>query len=163
MTLQHIPRSLRVIASGYSIGDPGGVKRTAVAAGMPRYAMEYDRGAQQFRISLPLDSGQFAIWNIFYLRAIGKGAIAFEMDLDSGQGVLPHACNIVPGSYTADKVGGGRWVVSFMVEAESTVYEFDADGAAEALELWDALGPDLDNILGRLAQFVLIDTRVLDL
>ncbi|SIQ99714.1 hypothetical protein [Pseudacidovorax sp. RU35E] len=162
MTTPRIPRGLRLVTSNYSAGDPGGVRRTAVAGGAPRYAQDYARGTQQFRASMILTAPQYAIWTLFYMHKIGRGAIGFEMDLDSGQGVRAHVCNIVPGSYSAEPAGGRVWTITFVLEAEPSVYEFDEESASDVLELWDEVGPDLDALLRRLARFALSDTRVLE-
>ncbi|WP_295378357.1 hypothetical protein [uncultured Pseudacidovorax sp.] len=162
MTVPRIPRGLRLVTSGYSAADPGGVRRTAVAGGAPRYGLEYDGGTQQFRASMILRAPQYSIWTLFYFRKIGRGSISFQMDLDSGQGVRAHVCNIVPGSYSAEPAGGGVWTVTFVLEAEPSVYEFDEDTTDDTLDLWDEYGDDLAGLLWRLEKFALVDTKVLE-
>jgi len=93
-----IPNGLKPVVSGYQFDEPGGVTRTEVGGGAPRYAMDWDRGTQRFQVTLILDALQFSIWTAFYHWQIGKGSIAFTMPLDSGFGVSPHAVNIMPGS-----------------------------------------------------------------
>jgi hypothetical protein len=120
--------------SAYSFGGPGGVMRTDVAGGPPRYTLDYDRGLQQFAISMVLNKGQFSAWVAFFLHIIKKGAITFDMQLDSGFGQQTHACNIVPGTYSATRAGGDWVVVSFVVESESKTYSL-SDSAVAAYGL----------------------------
>lgn len=157
-----IPRGIVPVIQGYTYGDPGGVKRTAVAGGSPRYALDYDRGAQQFQVSMVMKPDKFSIWTVFYHHLIKKGAISFEMELDSGQGCQPHVCNIVPGSYSAARTSLNIWTVGFTVEAESRVYDLTEDDAAGLVELWNEVGAPLDSLLARLARFALVDTTVLE-
>lgn len=162
MTIPRLPSGLCVAASGYSIGDPGGVRRTGVAGGYARYANSYLRGSQQFQITIIATEAQHNIWTVFYHRKINKGAISFEMDLNSGSGLQAHSCNIVPGSYSSAALGGNNWSISFVVEATATVYELSQEQADDLLELHEAYGDDLDPLLKRLAKLVLVDMAVLE-
>ena len=141
--------------------DPGGVIRTEVAGGASRFGLDWDRGPQRFTVTLILDATQFGIWQAFYFYSIKKGAIAFDMPLDSGFGVAPHSVNIMPGSYSASRTSGIITVVSFVVEAESLVYALGEDGAAGLLALHDEYGAYAGQLLARIAQFANIDTLVL--
>jgi hypothetical protein len=156
-----IPSGLNPIASGYSFGGPDGVMRTPVAGGMPRYALDFDRGSQQFKISLVLNAAQFSIWTTFYHFGIKKGSISFDMDLDSGYGVQTHTVNIIPGSYSVTRTEGIITVVSFTVEAESAAYQWTDDEAQALLDLWDAYADGGQGLLAAIAQFANVDSNVL--
>lgn len=136
--------------------------RTEVAGGAARYGLDYGRGTQQFSVTLVLDKLKFSVWTAFFHHIILKGAVTFDMPLDSGFGTEQHAVNIVPGTYSASRTGGIAMVVSFVVEAESKVYDMSAADAAGLIDLYNAHGDDLDNLLGRLAKFANVDTNVLD-
>lgn len=157
-----IPKGLAPVVSGYSFGGPGGVNRTEVAGGAPRYGLDWDRGAQTFNVTLILDDLQFSVWTLFYHHAIKKGAISFDMPLDSGMGQQTHTVNIVPGSYNAARTSGTVTVVSFSVEAESTAYQFGADEAEIALELYSQYGRQMTALFDRLTLFANRDTNALD-
>lgn len=119
--------------SGYSHGGPAGIARTEVAGGSSRYIRQWDGGAQQFSCSLILDKTQYSVWSAWYHQVIKKGAIAFDMLLDSGLGLQPHNVNIVPGSYTVSAVDGANLRVSFTAEGGSSAYGMtDADVSAFA-------------------------------
>jgi len=120
----NLPSGLMPVVTGYATSTMGGVLRTEVAGGPMRYGIDYAQGAIRFDVTLVLNAEQFSVWSAFHARIIKKGALRFNMPLDSGFGVEPHACNIVPGSYSTTRTGGIAVVVSFAVDAENKAYEF---------------------------------------
>jgi hypothetical protein len=156
-----MPNGLKPVVGGYQFDEPGGVMRTDVAGGAPRYAMDWDRGTQRFQVTLILDALQFSVWTAFYHWQIGKGSIAFTMQLDSGFGASPHQVNIMPGSYTAARTSGIMMVVSFVAEAESQVYSMTAAEAQAMLDFYALYGASSTAMLDRLSQFANQDTLVL--
>lgn len=157
-----LPTGLKPTVAAYSHGGPGGVLRTEVAGGAARYGLDYGRGTQQFNVTLVLDKLKFSVWTAFFHHIILKGAVTFDMPLDSGFGTEQHAVNIVPGTYSASRTGGIAMVVAFVVEVESKVYDMTAADAAGLIDVYNAYGDDSDNLLMRLAQFANVDTNVLD-
>jgi len=156
-----LPSALKPVVDGYSMDDPGGVMRTEVTGGFSRYALDFDRGTQRFNITLILDATQFSIWNLFYLHTVKKGSIAFDMPMDSGFGMQAHTVNIIPGSYSASRTSGVMMTVNFVAEAENKGYEFSAEEAAAALELYEELGASMSSLFDQLAQFATVDSNVL--
>ena len=157
-----LPAGLTPTVAAYSHGAPGGVMRTEVSGGAARYALDYGRGTQQFNVTLILDKLKFSVWTAFFHHIILKGALTFDMPLDSGFGTEAHAVNIVPGTYSASRTGGTAMVVAFVVEAESKVYDMTAGDAAALIEVYLTYGGDSNKLLDRLAQFANVDTNVLD-
>ena len=155
------PSYMDYTAATYSFGGPDGVMRTEVSGGTPRYALDYDRGLQQFSISMMLNRSQVSVWMAFFYHIIKKGSITFDMNLDSGFGQQVHACNIIPGSYSATRTGGEWTVITFVVEAESKVYDMTAAEAQSLIDVYNLYGQDTDDLLARLAQFALVDSLVL--
>ena len=162
MANPRIPKGLRVITSGYGTSGPEGVQRTEVAGGRPRYGLDYDRGVQRYNVSIGMTAQRYAVWTVFFHHIIKKGAITFDMEIDGGFGLQTHACNVMPGTYTAERVGGDVTLVRFAVEAESRVYDLSASDAQAYVELWNQEGDALQALLGRLATFANVDTNVLD-
>lgn len=164
MTTPTIPTGLRPVVSGYSFEGPGGVTATAVAGGAPRVAMEYDRGAQAFRVTLlPKSAAGFAAWTTFFHHTIKKGSLPFQMHLDSGYGPALHTVTMIPGTYAAARSGNGLLTaVSFGVWAESAAYDMTATEAAELLAIYELAGDGSDALLARLARFATVDTLVLE-
>lgn len=156
-----LPSSFLPVVEGYGFNGPGGVRRTEVQGGMSRYAMQWDRGTQEFRITMVMNPDKFLVWNLFFLRVIKKGAISFDMQLDSGFGVSTHTCNILPGTYNANLVGGSFYSITFSVEAESKAYEFSESEAQSMLDLYNLYGSKYGDILIRIAKFANEDTLVL--
>jgi hypothetical protein len=156
-----LPNGFKPTVAAYSHDGPGGVLRTEVAGGAARYALEYDRGLQKFNVTLILNKTQFSVWVAFFIHIIKKGAITFNMPLDSGFGTELHACNIMPGSYSASRTGGIAMAVSFVVEAENKAYDMSAADAQALIDVYNASGSDAGALLARIARFATVDTLVL--
>lgn len=161
MNLPMIPAGLCVAANGYSFSGPTGARRTDVAAGRGRYGLNYYGGTSQFAVSLVLTPDQFRVWTLFYHRKIALGTLPFAMDLDSGTGIQPHECNILPDSYQASK-NQTLWAVTFNVEAKASAYEVDGTVIDLELEYWDNTGQRLGPMLDRLTIFANSDVLVLN-
>lgn len=157
-----IPSGFKPVVENYGIGAPDGVMRTDVAGGLARYGLQWDRGVQQYRVTLILSALQFSVWTTFFHHTVKKGSLAFDMDLDSGYGVQTHSVSMLPGSYSATPNGGKvMWTVSFMVEAESTVYDMSTADADALLALWELEGAGSSALLDRISIFANQDTLVL--
>ena len=157
-----MPNGFTPTVAAYSMDDPGGVLRTEVAGGAARYGLDWDQGLQRYQVTLILDALKFSVWTAFYHHVIKKGAITFDMRLDSGFGPELHPVNIMPGSYSAARTGGTAVVVSFVAEAENKVYEMSAADAAGMVDLYNTYGGDSNLLVRRLASFALVDTNGLD-
>ena len=157
-----LPRDLYPVTSpsGYSYASAQGVHMTQVEGGFNRYATDFDRGTRVFNVALACTAGHLRVWELFYLRIIKKGALSFEMPLDSGTGLEQHVVNIIPNSVNTAATDGNNFVVTFQVEAESKIYDFTEEGAAAIIAIWNA-GGDVGDLLDRLALFTLEDTLVL--
>lgn len=163
MTNPVLPSSFLPVVEGYSFNSPGGVRRTEVSGGMSRYALQWDRGVQEFKVTMVMDTYKFSIWNLFFLRIIKKGSISFEMQLDSGFGTETHVCNIIPGTYNANLVNGTFYSVTFSIEAESAAYKFTDEEVESMIDVYFSYGDLQDALLKRIALFANSDTLVLQL
>ena len=157
-----LPRDLYPVSSpsGYSYGAAGGVSRTQVEGGFNRYALDFDRGVQQFNVALACTAGHYQIWTLFFYNIIKKGALSFDMPLDSGSGLQTHSVNIIPNSVSVNETDGNNFVVTFQVDAESSAYDFDTDATDTILAIWEA-GEDVGELFDAIAYFVLTETLVL--
>lgn len=158
-----IPSGFKPVIQGYAIGAPDGVAHTDVGGGMPRSALQWDRGRQAFQVTMVLPAEKFAVWTVFFLHIIKKGAYTFTMPLDSGFGLQDHDCLMVSGSYSAVRAGGQVTSVSFTVLAESRVYDITSADAQALIDLWEEYEGSYDDLLARIDQFANGDTLVLDL
>lgn len=157
-----IPKGIIPLVAPFTHGAPGGAMRTEVAGGAPRYGLDYDRGVQQYSVTILLDEFKYTIWQVFFQRVIALGTLTFEMELDSGFGCQPHQVNIVPGTYNVSVTGGGTHrLATFTVEAESTVYDLTDAEVQELLEYYEQFGSDR-RLIDRIAQFANVDTLVLN-
>ena len=157
-----MPAGFVPTVAAYAIEGAGGVLRSEVAGGVPRYGLDWDRGLQKYTCTLVMTRARFAIWSVWFYRLIDKGARTFDMPLDSGFGTQPHACNILPDSYMAARTGGGAMSVSFVVEAESRAYDFTAAEAQQVIDLYNGVGADFSPLLARIAKFATVDSLVLN-
>jgi hypothetical protein len=164
MTTPSIPAGLQPnVVGGLSYGAPGGVVRSSVGGGFPRYGMEWDGGTQIFRVTILCTSGiQFSIWTAFFLRTVKKGALPFGLPLDSGFGKAEHVGYIVPGTYQVDRTVADCVAIAFDFETESQGLLLDEDAAQTLVDLYELYGEDMLRLFGRLATFANFDTTVLD-
>lgn len=155
------PRGLAADAQSYGFSGPAGGMRTAVAGGRGRQALEFDRGTTLFDVTMILEPFQFMVWETFYIRKVQR-VIPFDMELDSGYGAAAHTCQIIPGSYKANRTAGVCWAVAFQVEATSQAFELTDAQVDNLLALNETYGSELQYLLHRLAIFANEDTNVLD-
>jgi hypothetical protein len=156
------PSGFKPVVQGYSIGAPDGIQMNEVGGGLPRIAMEWDRGRQPFEVTMMMSEPKFRVWTAFFHRVLKGGAIQFTMLINSGLGLSPHLCMMLPGSYSAVPVGSVlQWSVRFSILAESEAYQMTDAQLNELFALWEAQGEDLTPVLARLAQFANVDTLVL--
>ncbi|WP_426196188.1 hypothetical protein [Massilia sp. DWR3-1-1] len=157
-----LPAGMVPTIAAYSFAGPDGVERDQLGGGAAGYALQWARGTQRFNCTFILTATQFAAWSVWFHRLIAKGSRTFNMRLDSGTGPDVHAATIVPGTYSSARTGGTATVVSFIVEAEPTIYEYTAADAQVIIDLHNAYGDTQFALLARLAQFANVDTNVLD-
>lgn len=161
MPTPRIPTGFKPIIQGYQIGKPEGVVMTEVVGGLPRSALQWDRGVQPFTITMIIERDKYSIWNLFFIHTIKKGSIQFFLPLDSTAELQDHLCMMVTDSYSAARAGGQVWSVSFTVLAENAAYDVSAEDAAAILESWELLGEDMNALLARIAQFANTDVLAL--
>lgn len=166
MAIPVLPSQFKPIFGSYSYGGPGGVVRTEVPGGANRYALQFDRGMQKWNVTLHISDAANSAWVAFYHYVIKKGAITFQMNLDSGFGLEPHNVNIIPETYSASSTEFGRHVISFVCEGESSVYRMTEADAIAIVEMYSLYGDGLadsavNDLLYRIYKFANIDCNVL--
>lgn len=159
MAAIQIPTGFVPVVQGYGMKGPGGVRRTDVAGGSPRYGLEWDRGFSQFNVAMVMTEVKFAIWTTFYHLIIKKGSITFSMPLDGGLGVQDHDCNIIPDSYTATRTDGRVTTVTFSVDASPRIYDITPADGQTLIDFWNLYGEDGSALLARIALFATVDLR----
>jgi hypothetical protein len=103
---------------------------------MPRYALQWERGLDPVQVSINLTPEQLSIWTAFFHHVIKKGAVAFDMPLDTGFGVATHSVKIVPGSYSGSR-DGLITKITFTAEVESGAYGLTEAEAIDLIEAWN--------------------------
>lgn len=162
MPTPHIPSGFKPVAAGYSIGAPDGVLLSEVAGGMPRPGRTWSRGKQVIQLGMVLGDEKFFVWTVWFQRVIFNGALQFLMPLDTGMGMQDHLCMIVPGTYSAAPLSGKKaWSITFSVVTESSAYAISDEDVSQFVELWEAAGDDMSELLEAIARFATEDTLVL--
>lgn len=155
-----IPRGLEPVTQGYSYEAPEGVIASDVSGPTTSYARQIEQGPQLFRVTMVMDATKFEAWTAFFHHIIKKGSQSFTMLLDSGLGLQDHTVDILPGTYSVTKNGAVN-IVSFGVEAESSVYGMTAAEAESLIVLYEEYRSGLSALLDRIAVFANSDTLVL--
>lgn len=132
-----IPTGLKPVIAGYSVVAPDGVSMVAVGGGMPRLGRDWDNGFQQFSVSMVMTAEAFSVWSVFYHRVLRNGTLPLDMPIDSGLGLADHACQILPGSYSAARAGGQVSAVSFSVLAQAGAYALTDLEVQAILDDWE--------------------------
>lgn len=161
MTIPKIPSGLLIASQNYGLNGGSGARRTDIAAGRGRYGLNYYGGTSEFAVTIVMACDQMPIWSLFYHRKIALGTLPFEMQLDSGMGVAPHECNIIPGSYQAS-LNQGIWSVSFNVESRATAYDYDETVLDFELDYWESTQEPAGPMLDRLTIFANEDVLILN-
>lgn len=161
MPTPRIPNGFEPVVQPYSAGAPDGVFLTEVGGGMPRTGLMWDRGLQAFQVTIIMRPEKYWIWTAFFHHHIKQGAYIFTMPLDSGAGKADHDVQMVPGSYSATRVGL-HTSVAFVVLAEMDAYDLSAADADSLIDLWNEYGDGYDDLLDRLAIFANEDILVLN-
>lgn len=157
-----LPSGFCPIISNYQGAGPGGVFRSEVEGGYPRYALSWDGGVMQFTLTLRLSTEELEVWTHFY-RVVKKGAEQFILPLDSGLGMSDHLANIVPDSYSTAR-NGTFTDVSFTVDVEPEVYKYTEEESLEVLAAWELQYsmPNLLRLLNRLEISANYDVQALN-
>lgn len=162
MTTPTLPSQFKPIFGSYSHGAAGGVIRTEVSGGANRYALAYDRGMQKWNVTFNLRDAAYSAWVAFFHHVIKKGAISFQMNLDSGFGLEPHLVNILPDTYAQNSTEWDTHIVSFVCEGESTVYQMTEQEGIAMVDVYSAYGDSANDTLTAIDRFATIDSNVLD-
>lgn len=163
MPIPALPRGLKPALSGYSFDGPSGVVSTEVAGGLPRIGLAYARGPQMFKAVLILRGMAMQVWTAFYHDTLANGSLAFSMPLDSGNGLMTHTATMLPGSYSAQPMGGGLWSVGFSIIAEPSTYTLGAAFGATITMLYDLYGEDAADMIVAITRLAIIDSLALAL
>lgn len=164
MPTPRLPSGLKPLVRGYGYDAPDGVHMTQVAGGMPRPALRWWRGKQLFSVSLLNNRTRQSVWTAFFHHVIRNGSVQFIMPIDSGNGLEDHVCMIQSGSMNTVPAGSGlHWEVSFVVKAESTIYDaMTYEDAVALIALYEEEGDDMGLLLERIEQFTSVDMQVLE-
>lgn len=156
-----IPLGLSPVVSGYGHGGIPGAMRGDVPGGFGQFGQDWMGGTQEFTCTLILTPAQMRIWTVWFYRLVRKGGLSFDMPLDSGLGLVPHLVSVLPGTYSVTR-NGDISIVSFSVEAESTLYTLGRSGAESLLAIYAENGSETSALLAAIARFAVIDSLVLD-
>lgn len=159
MTTPSMPLGFNAIISDYGFSGPGGVVQSEMAGGSPRTALAWDRGSQRFGVTIICEPARFSVLALWHAHVIRKGAISFNMHLDSGLGFASHLCTMVAGSWQVNRQDL-FYAVAFAVDAEPQTYlltEAEALAVISVHDMAHSQGTSSDALLDRLADFAIVD------
>lgn len=145
-----------VISQGYSFGMANNVLEQPVAGGSPLLIRDTKYGYVDFQVVILVTPLRMQVWNDFYFGKINGGQDKFIMQLDSGNGIEDHTCQIVPSSVQQSFNNDPTRTIAYTVRAEKTSFQ-DNPYSGNLSDLYDAYGDDLPLILDRLEIFVNVD------
>ena len=148
------PSALKpVVNQGYDFSASDNVIEQPVQGGKPLYILDYATGPVVFNVSIVGDRLQKQVFNSFYYGLIASGSGSFTMDLDSGNGLEEHNCQIIPSTVRNDGSGDPTWIISFQIIAETTPIQSNSGNIAE---LYEVYGDGITDIFDALADFTLV-------
>ena len=142
-----------VISQGYDFNMPNNVLEQPVAGGSPLLIRDTKYGYVDFNVTLVVTPLKMQVFNDFYFGKISGGQDKFIMQLDSGNGIEDHTCQIVPSSVQQSFSNDPTRTISFIVRAEKTSFQDNIYGG-NLSDLYDAYGDQLVPTLDRLAIYV---------
>ena len=83
-----------VISQGYDFNMPNNVLEQPVAGGSPLLIRDTKYGYVDFNVTLVVTPLKMQVFNDFYFGKINGGQDKFIMQLDSGNGIEDHTCQI---------------------------------------------------------------------
>jgi hypothetical protein len=145
-----------VVNQGYSHNMPNNVVEQPVSGGASLLMLDTSTGYVDFQVAIVGSLTKQQAFNDFYVNDINKGTSKFTMNLDSGNGLEVHTCQIVPNSVRQDASGDPTRIITMTVRAEKTPFQDNPYGGGFA-ELYEIYGEGLEQIIDDLGIFVLID------
>ena len=152
-----MPSRLKPIATrGYGFSRGSNVKTNQVQGGLARVAINYSLEPVPFNVTLIVSTqGNQAFWD-WYDAGINHGANTFPMELDSGNGLETHQCQITPETLRDNTIDQQTWVISMEIMAESNPSQ-DKPFGENLYPLWDAYGDALKGVLDQYGILALED------
>lgn len=156
MTIPVWPANIKpVINQGYDWNMPSNVIEQPVAGGSPLLMLDTKYGYVDINVTLVGSLTKMQAFNDFYVNKINRGTGKFTMQLDTGNGLEEHTCQIVPSTVQQSAVNDPTRIISMVIRAERTPFQEDPyEGGF--VELYETYGEDLESILSALETFVLV-------
>ena len=147
------PSAIRPLTSkNYSTSRGGNVLASPVAGGLPRIGLDKSLEAPVFSLNFSLSNLQYQVLLNFYDLILNHGANSFEMQLDSGNGLEPHQCNIVPGTWRVSKPVDCVWYLACSVQAEVTSSQLET--CTNLFDLYTCYGDTLRPVIDGLQPII---------
>ena len=136
----------------YSTERGGNLVSTPLSGGVPLVALNTTLESPTFRLNFILDDLRYQVMLNFYDVVINHGANSFKMNLDSGNGVEEHQCNIIPGTWKVSRPSDGNWYLAVSVVAAVTSSQLET--STDLYDLYLIYGDDLPKVLSGLGEWV---------
>lgn len=140
------PSAIKPLTSkNYSTSRGGNVMSSAVDGGLPRFGLYKTLESPIFSLKFSLNNLQYQVLLSFYDAVINHGTNSFNMQLDSGNGIETHQCNIVPNTWAVSRPVDGTWYLACSVIAETTSSQLSND--TSLFDLYAVYGDSLTGVI----------------
>ena len=110
------PASLpKPLVSGYNLKPAEGVLRTNMDSGLARQRRIFTQTPTVFQVSWIMSQQEFQTFEGWYLHFAKEGATKFQIDLQSGQGIIAHTVRFKD-QYQASLVSATLWQIRASLE-----------------------------------------------
>lgn len=147
------PSAIKPLTSkSYTTKRGSNVAASPVGGGLPRIGLDKTIESPEFNLNFILSQLQMQVLMSFYDGAINHGANSFTMNLDSGNGIESHLCNIKPGTWAMSLPVDGTWYLAMTVIAESTSSQLSS--CSNLYDLYACYGNSLGSVIDGLAPVI---------
>jgi hypothetical protein len=161
MPTPRIPSGFKPLVAGYGLGAPDGTAVSEVGGGLPRAALMWDRGTHPVTLSFLNSPERHEVWTVFFRHVILKGTVAFICPLDTGMGYADHLVQMIPETYSAQRMNSPWWTVAFTALVESAADDLSPEEVTRVLDLWEQSQEDYDDIIRGITKLATVDMLVL--
>jgi hypothetical protein len=136
----------------YSTSRGSNALASPVAGGLPRFGLDKTLESPVFNLNFSLSNLQYQVLLHFYDMQLNHGVNSFNMQLDSGQGLEEHQCNIIPGTWRVSKPVDCVWYLALSAQAEVTSSQLET--CTNLFDLYSCYGDSLRPVINGLTPII---------
>ena len=113
------PSGINPLSGNYGFSRGSNVQSIS-ASGMPRTQIGLTNEPVTIPVSISINDAEMVAMNTFYDTTLKHGSLAFNMNLDTGNGIESVEVNIATSTWSVIRTAMNRWHVNFSVVTGST-------------------------------------------